>query len=285
MPSPRTIEINGLTIFYREAGDPSRPKLLLLHGFPSSSHQYRHLMDALAGEYHVIAPDLPGFGFSSQPPRDSFTYSFDALTDVISAFTDRLQLTRYALYLFDYGAPVGLRLALRAPQRITAIITQNGNAYTEGLSPGFDPIRAYWASPTAENRNALRGLLASATTRYQYTEGAHDAALILPEDYTLDQALLERPGNDEIQLDLFLDYQSNVALYPAFQAYFRAHQPPMLIAWGAGDPFFTPAGAHAFLRDLPRAELHLLDAGHFALATRGGEIAALVRNFLARHAA
>lgn len=278
-----TVTVDGTTIFYREAGDPTAPTLLLLHGFPTSSHMFRNLMPALADRFHLVAPDLPGFGFSDAPDRAGFTYSFDHLARVMERFTEQLGLTRFALLVFDYGAPIGFRLALSHPERITAIISQNGNAYEEGLSAGFNPMQAYWQTPTDENRAALRGFLAAGTTRWQYVTGAHDESAVAPEAYTLDQALLDRPGLDEIQLDLFLDYQSNVALYPAIQAYFRAHQPPFLAAWGKHDPFFLPPAAEAFRRDLPQAEIHLLDAGHFALETRGAEIAALIRDFLARH--
>jgi AhpD family alkylhydroperoxidase len=282
MSTPRTITIDGTKIFYREAGNPAAPTLLLLHGFPTSSHQFRHLIPALADKYHVIAPDLPGFGFSDAPPRETFAYTFDHLAEIIAKFTDTLQLTRYALYGFDYGAPVGFRLALRNPERIAAIITQNGNAYLEGVSEAFNPIAAYWKEPTAANRAALRGFLTAATTRFQYTEGAHNPAIIEPEAPTLDQMLLDRPGNDEIQLDLFLDYQTNVALYPQFQQYFRTHLPPTLAVWGKNDPFFVPAGAEAFRRDNPDAELHLLDAGHFPLEARLDDVVAIIRPFLAR---
>jgi pimeloyl-ACP methyl ester carboxylesterase len=279
----RSIDVDGVKIFYREAGDASAPALLLLHGFPTSSHMYRTLIPALADRFHVIAPDLPGFGFSDAPDRTSFTYSFDRLAEVMERFTEIMGLSRFALQVFDYGAPVGLRLALRRPERIAAIITQNGNAYLEGLSEGFNPIQTYWADPTPENRAALTGFLQAETTRWQYVHGAHDPDLIAPETYSLDQALLDRPGMAEIQLDLFLDYRTNVALYPAFQDYFRAHQPPLLAVWGKHDPFFLPPGAEAFRRDLPNAEIHLLDAGHFALETKGPEIAELIRAFLIRH--
>jgi pimeloyl-ACP methyl ester carboxylesterase len=283
--SHRTVPVDGTNIFYREAGDPTAPKLLLLHGFPTSSHMFRNLIPAMSDRYHVIAPDLPGFGFSEAPDRAAFTYSFDHLARVIERFTEQLGLERFAMLVFDYGAPIGFRLALSHPERITAIISQNGNAYDEGLSAGFNPIQAYWQAPTEENRSALRGFLAAGTTRWQYVAGAHDESAVAPEAYALDQALLDRPGMDEIQLDLFLDYRSNVALYPAIQAYFRAQQPPFLAVWGKSDPFFLPPGAEAFRRDLPAAEIHLLDAGHFALETRGAEIAALARDFLDRHAA
>ncbi|MEO3474107.1 alpha/beta hydrolase [Roseomonas sp. CAU 1739] len=274
--------IDGVEIFHREAGDPSRPTVLLLHGFPTSSHMYRHLIPRLADRWHVVAPDLPGFGFSAAPARDAFAYGFDALARLIERFTETLGLDRFAIMVFDYGAPVGFRLALRHPERIAAIITQNGNAYEKGLSEGWNPIQAYWRDPSEANRAALRGFLALEATRWQYTHGAHDEALLAPEAWTLDQALLDRPGIAEIQLDLFLDYRSNVALYPRIQDYLRSHRPRLLAVWGRHDPFFLPAGAEAFRRDIPDAEIHLLDAGHFALETRGAEIGALVRDFLAR---
>lgn len=272
------IDIDGTEIFYREAGDPAAPAVLLLHGFPTSSHMYRNLIPALAGNWRVVAPDLPGFGFSAAPKVNSF----DHIASVIERFTEKLGLTRFAVMVFDYGAPIGFRLALRHPERIAAIITQNGNAYVEGLSEGFNPIQTYWQAPTEENRAALRGFLAAGTTQWQYTHGAHDAAAVAPEAYTLDQHFLDQPGNAEIQLDLFLDYQSNVALYPAIQHYLRANQPPLLATWGRNDPFFLPPGAEAFRRDLPGAEIHFVDAGHFALETKGEEIASLILGFLSR---
>ena len=286
--SPRTIvryqsvAINGLDIFYREAGDPAHPAILLLHGFPSSSHMFRDLLPLLADRYHLIAPDLPGFGFSASPARAGFAYTFDHLAEVIGAFTETVGLTSYALYVFDYGAPVGLRLALAHPERVTALISQNGNAYEEGLSEGWNPIQKYWQQPTAENREALRALLTYEATRDQYTHGVPEPALLAPEAPALDSALLARPGQDEIQLDLFGDYQSNVALYPSFQEYFRTHRPLTLAVWGQHDPFFLPAGAEAYRRDNPTAEVHLLDTGHFALETHAVEIANFIRDFLTR---
>ena len=277
-----TTDINSHRIFYREAGPKDAPVLLLLHGFPSSSHMFRNLIPALADSYRVIAPDLPGFGFSDAPDPAKFNYTFENLTDVIDHFTETVGLERYAVYVFDYGAPVGLRLALRHPERITALISQNGNAYVEGLSEGWNPIQHYWQTPTSENRSALRNLLTPETTQWQYTHGVTDPALVAPESYTLDSVLLARPGNDEIQLDLFLDYASNVELYPVFQKYFREHRPPMLAVWGKNDPFFLPSGAEAYKRDLPDAEIRFFDTGHFALETHHAEIAALVRDFLAR---
>ena len=278
----RMIAIDGVNIFYRESGAADAPAVLLLHGFPTSSHMYRNLIPALSDRFHVIAPDLPGFGFSEAPDRSSFTYSFDRLAGIIERFTEQLGLARFAVMVFDYGAPIGFRLAVNHPERISAIISQNGNAYLEGLSDGFNPIQAYWQNRSEANRNALRGFLAAGTTKWQYVTGAHDESVIAPEAYTLDQALLDRPGNDEIQLDLFSDYERNVALYPAIQAYFRAHRPKLLAVWGRNDPFFLPPGAEAFRRDLPDAEIHLLDAGHFALESRGPEIASLINDFLNR---
>ena len=276
----RTASVDGLDIFYREAGSPATPAVLLLHGFPSASHMFRNLIPELAGHYRVIAPDLPGFGQSAQPSRDAFTYSFDSLADVIDRFTEVIGLTRYAVYVFDYGAPVGLRLAVKHPERITAIITQNGNAYSEGISEAFTPIQAYWSAPTQANRDALRGFLSPETTLFQYTHGVADLSLVSPDGRSLDDFYLARPGNAEIQLDLFLDYQSNVAAYSDFQAYFRTHQPPLLAVWGKNDPFFVPAGAEAFKRDLPEADIHFFDTGHFALETHAAEIGAVLRGFL-----
>jgi pimeloyl-ACP methyl ester carboxylesterase len=272
----RTISVDGLKVFYREAGNPKQPVVLLLHGFPTSSHMYRELIPALADRYHVVAPDLPGFGFTEAPDRKTFKYSFDHLAEVMERFIEILGLGRYALYVFDYGAPVGFRLALRHPERIAALISQNGNAYEEGLSEGWNPIQAYWKDPSPENRSALRAFLMPETTHWQYTHGAADPERLSPDTWTLDSALLARPGNDEIQLDLFGDYRSNVALYPKFQEYFRTKRPPLLAVWGKNDPFFLPAGAEAFGRDNPQAEIHLLDAGHFALESRGSEIAVII---------
>src|SRR5262245_57782135 len=258
------------------------PALLLLHGFPTSSHMFRDLIPALADEYHVVAPDLPGFGFSEAPERAQFRYTFDHLADVIDRFTTVAGLTRYATYVFDYGAPLGFRLATRHPERITAIVSQNGNAYDEGLSQGWNPIQRYWATPTPENRAALRDFLTPAATKSQYVYGVQDESLLAPESYTLDSVLLARPGNDEIQLDLFLDYASNVALYPKFQEYFRTRRPPLLAIWGKNDPFFLPAGADAFKRDNPNAEVRFLDTGHFALEPHHEEIGAAILDFLGR---
>jgi pimeloyl-ACP methyl ester carboxylesterase len=279
--SHRFADVDGLKIFYREAGADTSPALLLLHGFPTSSHMFRDLIPALADDYHVVAPDLPGFGFSEAPDRAKFRYTFDHLADVIDRFTAVARLTRYAIYVFDYGAPVGFRLAMGHPERITAIISQNGNAYEEGLSEGWNPIQRYWKEPTPENRAALRSFLTPEATKWQYVYGVQEASLVAPESYTLDSALLARPGNDEIQLDLFLDYASNVALYPKFQEYFRTRRPPVLAVWGKNDPFFLPAGAEAFKRDIPGAVVRFFETGHFALETHAGEIAAAIRDFRA----
>jgi pimeloyl-ACP methyl ester carboxylesterase len=281
----RTVSVDGLKVFYREGGNPQSQAVLLLHGFPTSSHMYRELIPALADRYHVVAPDLPGFGFTEAPDRKTFKYTFDHLAEVIERFTEVLGLSRYVLYVFDYGAPVGFRLALSHPERVSALISQNGNAYEEGLSDGWNPIQAYWKDPSPENRSALRAFLTPETTQWQYTHGAANPERLSPDAWTLDSAFLARPGNDEIQLDLFGDYKSNVALYPKFQEYFRTQRPPLLAVWGKNDPFFLPAGAEAFKRDNPQAEVHLLDAGHFALESRGSEIAAIIRDFLARESA
>jgi pimeloyl-ACP methyl ester carboxylesterase len=280
MTKYQTIQVDGINVFYREAGNVASPTILLLHGFPTSSHMFRNLIPKLADNFHVVAPDLPGFGFSDSLPRDKFKYTFENLARVIGAFTEKLGLKRFAIYVFDYGAPVGLRLALMHPERISAIISQNGNAYEEGLSEGWNPIQKYWKEPNAANRAALRDFLKPDATKWQYTHGVADVSLIAPESYTLDSALLARPGNDEIQLDLFLDYASNVALYPKFQAFFREQHPPLLAVWGQNDPFFLPTGAKAFARDNPKAKVHFFDTGHFALETHAAEIANTVREFL-----
>jgi pimeloyl-ACP methyl ester carboxylesterase len=276
-------DVDGLKIFYREAGSKDSPTVLLLHGFPTSSHMFRNLIPVLADRFHVLAPDLPGFGYSDSPGREQFRYTFENLAKVIDRFTQKLGLDHYAIYVFDYGAPVGLRLALAHPERITAIISQNGNAYEEGLSQGWNPIQKYWKDPTAENRAALREFLKPEATKWQYVHGVPDESLVAPEAYELDSALLARPGNDEIQLDLFLDYASNVALYPKFQEYFRTKRPPLLAVWGKNDPFFLPTGAEAFKRDNPKAEVHFYETGHFALETHYGEIADAIRDFLSRN--
>jgi pimeloyl-ACP methyl ester carboxylesterase len=274
------IDVQGLRLFYREAGDPNAPTILLLHGFPTSSHMYRHLIPLLADRYHVVAPDLPGFGFSDAPDRRHYRYTFDNLAKTIDGFTEALGLQRFAIQVFDYGAPVGWRLAAAHPERISAIITQNGNAYEEGLSSGWNPIQQYWREPTPANRAALREFLTPNSVKWQYVHGVPDETLVEPESYTLDSALLARAGNDDIQLDLFLDYASNVALYPQFQAYFRKHHPPLLAVWGKNDPFFLPPGAESFKRDNPNAQVHFYDTGHFALETHGREIAAEILGFL-----
>lgn len=280
MTTHQRAPVNGNAIFFREAGAKDAPTVLLLHGFPTSSHMFRNLIPLLADRYHVIAPDLPGFGFSDAPDRKTFSYTFENLANIIDRFTQTIGLDRYAIYIFDYGAPVGLRLALTHPEHITAIISQNGNAYEEGLSQGWNPIQKYWKEPTSTNRAALRGFLTPEATKSQYLYGVADETLVAPEAFTLDSALLARHGNDEIQLDLFLNYASNVALYPKFQEYFRTQRPPLLAVWGKNDPFFLPQGAEAFRRDNPDAEVHLFDAGHFALETHTSEIAEVILAFL-----
>jgi pimeloyl-ACP methyl ester carboxylesterase len=282
IPTYHTVDVDGLDVFYREAGSAEAPTLLLLHGFPTSSHMFRDLIPFLSDLFHVVAPDLPGFGRTALPPRGEFTYSFDNLAKVIGRFTEVIGLDRFALYIFDYGAPTGLRIAVAHPERIAAIISQNGNAYEEGLSDGWNPIERYGRDPTQANREALRELLTPESVRWQYTHGVPDPSLVSPDGSTLDCHYLARPGADEAQLDLFLDYASNVALYPAFQAYFREHRPPILAVWGKNDPFFLPPGAEAFRRDIPDAEVHFLDTGHFALETHAGEIAEAIGQFLGR---
>lgn len=278
----RRADVDGFNVFYREAGRAGAPKLLLLHGFPSSSHMFRDLIPLLADRFHIVAPDLPGFGQSDMPERGQFAYTFDNLTNVIDRFTEVIGFDRYAVYVFDYGAPTGFRLALKHPERITGIISQNGNAYVEGLSEGWNPIQAYWKEPTQANRDALRAMLTRDTTIWQYTHGVSDATQVSPDGYSLDDYYMNRPGAHEIQLDLFGDYQSNVALYPAFQQYFRMHQPPFLAVWGKNDPFFLPPGAEAFKRDLPNADVRFFDTGHFALETHAADIAAAISGFLTR---
>lgn len=279
--SVHKVEADGVEVFYRAAGDPSAPVVLLLHGFPTSSFMFRELIPHLADQFRVIAPDLPGFGFTEVPAKRKYAYSFDALARTLEAFTDALGLNRYAIYVFDYGAPTGFRLAMRHPERVTAIVSQNGNAYEEGLGDAWGPIRKYWSQPTAENREVLRqNILTLEATRWQYTHGVTNPEAVAPESYTLDAALLERPGNKEIQLDLFLDYASNVKLYPRFQEYFRKSKPPLLAIWGKNDPFFVPAGAEAFRKDLPNAQVQFLDTGHFAIETHLLEIAAAMKEFL-----
>lgn len=276
------VEADGVNVFYREAGAADAPVVLLLHGFPTSSFQYRELIPRLADQYRVIAPDLPGFGFTEVPEKRKYKYSFDALAQTVLAFTDALQLKRYALYVFDYGAPTGFRLAIVRPERVTAMVSQNGNAYEEGLGDAWAPIRRYWSDPSAANRETVRQALSPEGLRWQYTEGVPNPEGIAPEGYTLDAAMIARPGNMEIQLDLFLDYANNVKLYPAFQEYFRKSKPPMLAIWGKNDPFFIPPGAEAFRRDNPNATVQFLDTGHFALETHVEEIAMAMRGLLAK---
>ncbi|MEV0687050.1 alpha/beta hydrolase [Nocardia sp. NPDC050378] len=278
-----TVRIQGQSIFYREAGDPSAPTVVLLHGFPTSSAMFRNLIPALAADYHVIAPDHLGFGQSGMPKADEFDYTFDNLTALTLELLDTLGVDRFALYIQDYGAPIGLRIAARNPQRVSALITQSGNAYLEGFTPFWEPLFAH-ANDRAAHEPEVRELLELEATKWQYTHGvpADRLTLVSPDTWTLDQAYLDRPGNKEIQLDLFADYKNNLDGYPEFQKYFAEHRPPTLIAWGAHDEIFGADGARAYLRDLPEAELHLLDAGHFALETHGPEIAALIRDFLGR---
>lgn len=281
----RRVEADGVNVFYREAGAADAPVVLLLHGFPTSSFQYRELIPRLAGRYRVIAPDLPGFGFTDVPEKRKYTYSFDALARTIEAFTEALGLKRYALYIFDYGAPTGLRLAMAHPERVAAIVSQNGNAYEDGLGDAWAPIRKYWSEPNAANREVVRlAALSAEGIRYQYVEGVPHPETIAPEAYTLDYTMVSRPGNTDIQLDLFLDYANNVKLYPAFQEYFRKAKPPLLAIWGKHDPFFIPPGAEAYKRDNPNAQVQFLDTGHFALETHVEEVAAAMREFLEKHA-
>jgi pimeloyl-ACP methyl ester carboxylesterase len=282
----RTVTIDGLDIFYREAGPPEAPTVLLLHGFPTSSHMFRHLIPALADAFHLVAPDYPGFGYSSAPPVDQFAYTFDHLADVIEQFTAQLGLTRYTIYVQDYGAPVGYRLAVKHPERVTGLVVQNGNAYEEGLDHDFwQPLKAYWQDRTDQNAAPLRGFLTLDGTKWQYTHGVRHVEAISPDTWTLDQARLDRPGNQDIQLALFYDYRTNAPLYPTWHAYFRQHQPPTLIVWGKHDKIFPAEGAHPYKRDLQTLEFHLLDTGHFALEEDGDRIASLMRDFLRKHLA
>lgn len=279
----RTTTIDGVKIFYREAGPADAPVVLLLHGFPTSSHMFRNLIPRLADRYHVIAPDYPGFGQSGAPDHDKFAYSFAHFADIVDELTVRLGASRYAMYVMDYGAPVGYRLALKHPERVSALVVQNGNAYTEGLEAFWDPIKAYWADPASpEKRAALNGLVTLETTIFQYTDGVKDTSRISPDNWVVDQALLDRPGNRDIQLDLFRDYGTNIPLYPKFQAFFRERKPPTLIVWGKNDKIFPEPGAHPYLRDLPGAEMHILDTGHFALEDKLDEMAPLIHDFLDR---
>jgi len=276
----QTADVDGLSVFYREAGAADAPTLLLLHGYPSSSHMFRELIPLLADEFHLVAPDLPGFGKSDMPERDKFDYTFDHLADVIDRFTEVLGLDRFAIYVFDYGAPVGFRIAARHPDRITAIVTQNGNAYTDGLSDGWGAVQAYWKDPSPANREAVRSMVQPETTIWQYTHGVPDETRVSPDGYGLDNFYLARPGADEIQLDLLLNYASNIEAYPTWQQYFRTSQPPLLAVWGSNDPFFIPAGAEAFKRDIPGADIRFVPTGHFALETHVDEIAQAIIGFL-----
>ncbi len=281
----RTTKIDGVGIFYREAGPSGAPIVLLLHGFPTSSHMFRNLIPALADSYHVIAPDYPGYGQSDMPDRRKFSYTFDRFAELVDGLLDQLKVTRLAMYVMDYGAPVGWRLALKHPERVTGLIVQNGNAYEEGLKEFWDPIKAYWADHSDVHRKALNVLVAPETTKFQYTDGVADLSRISPDNWVHDQALLDRPGNADIQMDLFYDYRTNLPLYPAIQAYFRDRQPPTLIVWGKNDKIFPADGAHPYKRDLPDVELHLIDTGHFALEDKADEIVPLIRDFLGRKVA
>lgn len=279
----RTISVDGLDLFYREAGSPDAPTIVLLHGFPTSSHMFRDLIPKLADQYRVIAPDYPGYGLSDAPGVNEWTYSFDNVADVVDQLLERVGADRYTLYVMDYGAPVGYRIATRHPERVEGLIVQNGNAYDEGLREFWEPLKKYWAEPSTENGDALRSLLTLEATVWQYTHGTRDEAAISPDNWLVDQPLLDRAGNQDVQLAMFLDYGSNPPLYPAWQAYFREHQPPTLIVWGQNDVIFPAEGAHPYLRDLPDAELHLLDTGHFAIEEDGDEIARLIRSFMERN--
>jgi pimeloyl-ACP methyl ester carboxylesterase len=280
MVAYRQIDVNGIKLAYREAGRSGTRKIVLLHGFPTSSHMYRELIPTLADDYHVIAPDYPGFGYSDSPDRTTFSYTFDHIADVVQRFLTAVGVERFSIFVQDYGAPVGFRLASAQPQSIEAIISQNGNAYEEGLTPAWDPIRQYWEKPTPENRENLRALLQRDFTKLQYVAGARDPELISPDTWTLDQHLLDRPGNAEIQLDLFYDYRNNLVQYPLWQAYFREHQPPTLVIWGRNDPFFAPAGALAYVKDLKDVDVHLINAGHFALEGNVDLYTFLIKRFL-----
>ncbi len=273
-------QVGDVKVFYREAGNPSAPTVLLLHGFAASSFMFRELISQLADRYHVIAPDLPAFGFTEAPARGQYAYTFSQLAQTIGEFTEHLKLDRYALMVHDYGAPVGWRLAVAHPERVTAIVSQNGNAYEEGLGAGWAPIQTYWREPTAQHRDALKDFPTPASIKWQYLEGVSDPSTVSPDGYTLEGLQIQRPGNADIQLDLVLDYAANVAMYPQFQAYFRQYQPPLLAVWGKHDPFFLPAGAEAWKRDLPKADIRFYDTGHFALETHGREIIPVIGEFL-----
>ncbi|TWF46458.1 alpha/beta fold hydrolase [Neorhizobium alkalisoli] len=283
--SYKTVDVDGVKVFYREAGPANGPVLLLLHGFPTSSHMFRQLMPLLADKYRVIAPDYPGFGQSDAPDHTKFDYTFARYAELVDGLLGKIGSRRYAMYVMDYGAPVGYRLALKHPERVTGLIIQNGNAYEEGLREFWDPIKAYWADGSSEHRNALLNLVTPEITKFQYTDGVKDLTRISPDNWVQDQALLDRPGNSDIQMDLFYDYRTNVPLYPQFQQFFRDRKPPTLIVWGKNDKIFPAEGAHPYLRDLPNAELHLLDTGHFALEDKLDTMAPLIRSFLDRKVA
>ncbi len=278
----RTATIDGVEVFYREAGDASAPTVLLLHGFPTSSHMFRDLIPRLADKYHVVAPDYPGFGYSAAPDHQAFAYTFDHYAKIVDELAQQIGLHHYAIYVMDYGAPVGFRLATLHPERVTAFLVQNGNAYDEGIGKFWDPIKAYWKTGAQKEREGIRWLMSSKATQWQYYNGVQDPSLVSPDAPKLDQVFLDRPGNQEIQLDLFYDYRTNIPLYPVWQAYFRKHKPPMLIMWGQNDEIFIAPGAAPYTRDIPDAEVHMLDTGHFALETNGVEMAVLIRDFLGR---
>ncbi|KOP28021.1 hydrolase [Hapalosiphon sp. MRB220] len=283
MTTYRTVSVNGLDIFYREAGSPNAPTILLLHGFPTSSHMFRNLIPALADRFHLVAPDYPGFGNSSMPMVTEFDYTFDRLAQVMENFIEAIGLKRYSLYVMDYGAPIGYRIAVRHPQRVEALIVQNGNAYDEGLREFWEPLKAYWQNRTPENADKLRQLLSFDATKWQYTHGVKNLESISPDNWNIDQPLLDRPGNQDIQLALFYSYGSNPPLYPQWQEYFRQYQPPTLVVWGKNDPIFPSQGAYPYKRDLPNLEFHLLDTGHFALEEEGEAIASYIKRFLETH--
>lgn len=283
MTTYRTIKVDGLDIFYREAGVPTNPTILLLHGFPTSSHMFRNLIPALADRFHLVAPDYPGFGNSSMPTVDQFDYTFDHLADVMEKFTKEVGLSKYSLYVMDYGAPIGFRLAAKHPERVEALIVQNGNAYEEGLRDFWEPLKVYWRDASAENAEKLRQFFTLDATKWQYTHGVRNPQAISPDNWNIDQPFLDRAGNSDIQLALFYSYSSNPPLYPQWQEYFRTHQPPTLVVWGKNDPIFPAEGAHSYKRDLKTIEFHLLDTGHFALEEKGTAIADYIRHFLTAH--